>query len=93
VKAGFYGTKRVQRWKCQQCGKRLSEAPQRPFNADVRVPHEKVAMILHCLVEGNSVRSTARLCDVEKRKGELWISDLKGGNLKAAAKIHERHDL
>jgi len=24
-------------------------------------------MILHCLVEGNSVRSTARLCDVEKR--------------------------
>lgn len=24
-------------------------------------------MILHCLVEGNSIRSTARLCDVEKR--------------------------
>ena len=24
-------------------------------------------MILHCLVEGNSVRGTARLCDVEKR--------------------------
>src|SRR5438445_8499872 len=67
VKAGFYGKTRVQRWKCQQCGKRLSEPPQRPFNADVRMPHEKVAMILHCLVEGNSVRSTARLCDVEKR--------------------------
>jgi IS1 family transposase len=28
---------------------------------------EKIQLILHCLVEGNSVRSTARLCDVEKR--------------------------
>ena len=67
VKAGFYGKQQVQRWKCQQCGKRFSEPPQRPFNADVRLPRDKVAMILHCLVEGNSVRSTARLCDVEKR--------------------------
>jgi hypothetical protein len=24
-------------------------------------------MILHCLVEGNSIRSTSRVCDVEKR--------------------------
>jgi len=24
-------------------------------------------MILHCLIEGNSIRGTARLCDVEKR--------------------------
>lgn len=67
VKAGYYGKRRVQRYKCQQCGKRLSEPPQRPFNAGVRLPQEKVTMILHCLVEGNSVRSTSRLCDVEKR--------------------------
>jgi IS1 family transposase len=33
----------------------------------VRLPAAKVEMILHCLVEGNSVRSTARLWDVEKR--------------------------
>jgi IS1 family transposase len=33
----------------------------------VRLPKEKVVMILHCLVEGNSVRATSRLCDVEKR--------------------------
>jgi transposase-like protein len=67
VKAGFYGTKRVQRWKCQQCGKRLSDPVPRPFNTDVRLPQETVVRILHCLVEGNSVRSTSRLCDVEKR--------------------------
>lgn len=67
VKAGFYGRNRVQRWKCQQCGKRFSELQQKPFGADVRLPQEKVCMILNCLVEGNSVRGTARLCGVEKR--------------------------
>lgn len=67
VKAGFYGKRRVQRWKCQQCGKRFSEPQQKPFGADVRLPQEKVCMILNCLVEANSVRGTARLCDVEKR--------------------------
>jgi transposase-like protein/IS1 family transposase len=69
VKAGLnkYG---VQRHKCQQCGKRFTEPRtpgQTPFGEDVRLPIEKVIMILHCLVEGNSVRSTARLCDVEPK--------------------------
>ena len=67
VKAAVYGKARIQRFKCQQCKKRFSELPQKPFGADVRLPLEKVRMILHCLVEGNSVRSTGRLCDVEKR--------------------------
>jgi transposase-like protein/IS1 family transposase len=67
VKAGFYGEKKVQRWKCQQCNKRFSEPQPKPFGADVRLPIEKVTMILRCLAEGNSVRSTSRLCDVEKR--------------------------
>jgi hypothetical protein len=34
---------------------------------DVRLPQETVYRILHCLVEGNSIRGTAHLCDVEKR--------------------------
>jgi IS1 family transposase/transposase-like protein len=67
IKAGFYGKNKVQRYKCQQCGKRFAEPQHKPFGEDVRLPTEKVAMILHCLVEGNSVRGTARLCDVEKR--------------------------
>ena len=69
VKAGKnqYG---VQRHKCQKCGKRFTEphAPREtPFGEDVRLSFDKVVMILHCLVEGNSVRSTARLCDVEPK--------------------------
>src|SRR5579863_892270 len=67
VKAGFYGPKRVQRYRCQQCKKYLSEEQTKPFGTDIRLPLQKVTMILHCLLEGNSVRSTARLCDVEKR--------------------------
>jgi transposase-like protein/IS1 family transposase len=66
VKAGR-GRNDVQRFKCQQCGKRFSEPRQKPFGADVRLPKATVCRILHCLVEGNSVRGTARLCDVEKR--------------------------
>ena len=66
VKAGR-GRNAVQRFKCQTCGKRFSEPQQKPFGADVRLPKETVCRILHCLVEGNSVRGTARLCDVEKR--------------------------
>lgn len=66
VKAGK-GRNDVQRFECQQCGKRFSEPQQKPFGADSRLPKETVCRILHCLVEGNSVRGTARLCDVEPR--------------------------
>ena len=61
VKAGFYGkTNRVQRWKCQQCGKRFADAQEKPFGADVRLPKETVIRILHCLVEGTSVRDSIK---------------------------------
>lgn len=66
VKAGR-GRNSVQRFKCQQCGKRFQEPREKPFGTDVRLPQETVCRILHCLVEGNNVRGTARLCDVEKR--------------------------
>jgi transposase-like protein/IS1 family transposase len=54
-----------QRYKCQQCGKRYTEQKARMFGDESRLPEEKALMILRCLLEGNSVRSTARLCDVE----------------------------
>src|SRR5205809_7086370 len=38
-----------------------------PKPLDSRLPKDKVLLILHCLVEGNSIRSTARIADVEKR--------------------------
>ena len=51
VKAGFYGRNKVQRYKCQQCGKRFSEPQQKPFGEDMRLPKETVALILNCLVD------------------------------------------
>jgi transposase-like protein len=51
VKAGFYGAKKVQRWKSQQCNKRFSEPQPKAFGVDVRLPVEKVTMILRCLAE------------------------------------------
>ena len=56
VKAGKGGNQ-VQRYKCQQCDKRLIEPQEKPFGADVRLPKETVIRILHCLVEGTSVRA------------------------------------
>src|SRR2546425_9578463 len=65
VKAGFYGRNKVQRFKCQQCEKRFAEPQAKPL--DSRLPKEKILLILHCLLEGNSIRSMARIADVEKR--------------------------
>lgn len=66
VKAGK-GRNKVQRFKCQQCGKRLTEPQEKPFGEDVRKDKGIVLMILRCLLEGNSERSTARLCDVDPK--------------------------
>src|SRR5689334_21562329 len=57
----------TQRFKCQQCRKRYTASPERVFGDDSRLAEETVLRILHCLPEGNSVRSTGRLCDVEPR--------------------------
>ena len=78
VKAGK-GRNQVQRYKCQQCGKRFIQPQPKPFEADVRIPKETVVRILNCLVEGNSVRSTARLCNVTPRS-VLSMLELAGRN-------------
>ena len=45
VKAGR-GRKDIQRWKCQQCGKRFSDPQEKLFDGDVRLPKEKVVASL-----------------------------------------------
>ncbi len=57
----------AQRFKCQQCHKRFTTPTETLFGTDSRLPEETALRILHCLLEGNSVRSTARLCDVEPK--------------------------
>lgn len=83
VKAGFHKSG-VQRWKCQQCGKRFQDAQQKPFGADSRLPKETICRILHCLVEGNSVRGTA-VCAIPKSARFLaflrWLERLANVSL------------
>jgi transposase-like protein/IS1 family transposase len=57
----------AQRFKCQQCRKRFTEPQERLFGDDSRLPEVTTLHILHCLLEGNSVRATARLCEVEPK--------------------------
>src|SRR5438105_4024298 len=66
VKAGR-SKSHFQRYKCQQCNKRFTEPQPRLFGEDSRLPEATALMILRCLLEGNSVRSTGRLCDVEPK--------------------------
>ena len=81
VKAGRYGRKKVQRYLCRPCKKWFAEPQEKPLG-DVRLPDEKVRAILNCLVEGNSVCGTARLCDVEP-KTVLRILKLAGEKCEA----------
>ena len=66
VKAGFYSKRRIQMYRCKDCGKRFGELPPKPLG-DRRIPEETIMLILRCLTEGSSVRGTARLCDVQSR--------------------------
>jgi len=68
VKAGK-GRNGVQRFKMPAMREALSETQHKPFGGGCAAPTKTVCRILHCLVEGNSVRGTARLCDVEKAHG------------------------
>jgi transposase-like protein/IS1 family transposase len=57
----------AQRFKCQQCRQRFVQPAETLFGADSRLPEETAIRILYCLLEGNSVRSTGRLCSVEPK--------------------------
>jgi transposase-like protein/IS1 family transposase len=54
-----------QRFQCLTCKKTFIEPQEKPLG-DMRLPMEKALMILKLLVEGNSIRSTMRITDVDK---------------------------
>ena len=67
VKAGFYGQRKSSVGSASSATSDSANHHSGHLIQDVRLPVEKVTMILRCLAEGNRVRSTSRLCDVEKR--------------------------
>ena len=55
-----------QRYRCLSCNKTFSEPKDKPLD-EMRLPLEKALLVLHLLVEGNSIRSTERVTGVEKK--------------------------
>jgi transposase-like protein/IS1 family transposase len=66
VKAGSFGKRRVQRWKCTSCKNRFSE-PHAKLTRDTFVSRpDAAAQALKCLLEGCSIRSTERLTGLNR---------------------------
>src|SRR5437868_14353083 len=61
----FGSVKGHQRFHCTECNRTFREPRPRPLD-EMRVPMEKAAMVLRMLLEGNSIRSTERLLDVNR---------------------------
>jgi transposase-like protein/IS1 family transposase len=59
-KFGKFGPKKIQRYRCKQCGKTFSEYQEKPLE-EMRVPLEKALQALHLMVEGNGIRSISRI--------------------------------
>ncbi len=64
-KFGKYGKKRVQRYRCADCGKTFSDDPVKLDG--MLVPQETALRIAHMLVEGVGINSIARLVGVHKK--------------------------
>ena len=66
VKAGSFGKRHVQRWKCTSCKSRFSE-PHTKLTRDTFLSNPDAAMrALQCLLEGCSIRTTERLIGLNR---------------------------
>jgi transposase-like protein/IS1 family transposase len=62
-----YGKHRngLRRFRCPRCKKTYTEAHRRVMDS-MYIPHEKAVMALRLLLEGNSIRSTERITDLDR---------------------------
>ena len=65
-KFGYFGKRRIQRWRCQSCKSTFCE-PHDKLTRDTITSHPEVAAFaLKCLVEGCSIRTTERLTGLNR---------------------------
>jgi transposase-like protein/IS1 family transposase len=65
-KFGYFGKRRIQRWRCQSCNATFSEPqPASPLGS-MRTDPDAATRALHCLLEGCSIRSTERLTGLNR---------------------------
>jgi transposase-like protein len=66
VKAGSFGKRHVQRWKCTSCKNRFSEPHEKLTRDTFQSNPQAAERALHCLLEGCSIRSTERLTGLNR---------------------------
>jgi len=66
VKAGSFGKRHIQRWKCTSCKNRFSEPHEKQTRDTFQSRPDAAARALQCLVEGCSIRSTERLTGLNR---------------------------
>ena len=66
VRAGCFGKRKIQRWKCTSCKSRFSEAHQKLTRATITSQPELATRAIQCLLEGCSIRSTERLTGLNR---------------------------
>jgi transposase-like protein/IS1 family transposase len=65
-KFGKFGPKKIQRYRCLQCGKTFSAEQEKPLD-DMRVDLDKAVQVINLLVEGVGINAAARIAGVNKR--------------------------
>jgi transposase-like protein/IS1 family transposase len=65
-KFGYFGKRRIQRWRCQSCKATFCEPNDKLTRDTITARPEVAALVVKCLVEGCSIRTTERLTGVNR---------------------------
>ena|SRR5438093_643555 len=65
-KYGRYGLKKIQRYRCLQCGSTFSDEQDKPLD-EMRLSVEDFTRVIELLTEGVGINATARLTLMNKR--------------------------
>lgn len=63
---GYFGKRRIQRWRCQSCNSTFCEPHDKLTRDTMSARPEVAALVVKCLVEGCSIRTTERLTGVNR---------------------------
>ena len=72
IGAGRYGKQQTQMLKCKICGQRFSARRGTPL-FDLKTDEQTFYDVIACLAEGNGIRATARIKNVDKDTVTAWL--------------------
>ena len=76
---GYFGKRRIQRWRCTSCKTTFCEPHTRLTRAAMISQPEKAAPAIQCLLEGCSIRSTERLAGLNRNRCYVDVTREDGG--------------